>query len=85
MTDRAHTVREVAERYAVTGHTVLRWINSGELRAINVGRLPGSKKPRWRVTQEALEVFEIGRMPSPPTPRTRRRRAADNDVVEFYK
>ena len=52
------SVRDVCERLGVNEHTVLGWIRSGELRAVNVGRRPGGKKPRWRITQEALEAFE---------------------------
>ncbi len=44
-----YSVKDVAERYHVGIHTVLQWIASGELRAVNVGRKPGSKKPRCRV------------------------------------
>jgi excisionase family DNA binding protein len=40
------SVKDVAERYGVTPHTVLSWIASGELRAVNVGRRAGAKKPR---------------------------------------
>ena len=29
---------------------------------------PGAKKPRWRITQEALEAFELARTPTPPAP-----------------
>ena len=83
MTDRTLTVKELAERYGVTGHTVLRWIASGELRAINVGRRPGGKKPRWRITAEALETFELIRSHSPPPPRTRRKKR-QTEVTEFY-
>lgn len=78
-----YTVQDLQRRYGVTVHTVLGWIRSGELRAVNVGRRPGAKKPRWRVTQEALTAFEQLRTPIPPLPRTRRKRPAD--VIEFYK
>ena len=37
------TVRDLCERYGVSEHTVLGWIRSGELRAVNVGRKPGGK------------------------------------------
>jgi excisionase family DNA binding protein len=78
------SVRDLCERYAVSEHTVLGWIRSGELRAVNVGRRSGAKKPRWRITQEALEVFELARTATPPPPRMgRRKRPAD--VIEFYK
>jgi len=72
VTDRAVTVRELCERYGVGEHTVLAWIRSGELRAVNVGRRQGAGKPRWRVTAEALATFELLRTPQPPPPRTRR-------------
>ena len=83
MVDRALTVKELCERYGVGEHTVLGWIRSGELRAINVGRRPGARKPRWRASAEALAAFELLRTPSPPPPRTRRRKQS-TDIVEFY-
>lgn len=84
MVERALTVRDLTERYGVGEHTVLGWIRSGELRAINCGRRQGTKKPRWRITAEALSAFELIRTPSPPPPRTRRRKQQAN-VIEFYK
>jgi excisionase family DNA binding protein len=78
------TVRDLSDRYAVTEHTVLAWIRSGELRAVNVGRRIGTKKPRWRVTQEALDAFELARTPTPLPPRTRRRKRAEAGVIQFY-
>jgi excisionase family DNA binding protein len=83
MVDRALTVKELCERYGVEEHTVLGWIKSGELRAINVGRKPGSKKPRWRVTPEALATFELLRTTTPAPPRSRRHKQPA-DYVEFY-
>jgi hypothetical protein len=71
-------------RYRVSEHTVLGWIRSGELRAINVGRALGKKKPRWRITPETLEAFELLRMPTPPLPQIRRRKRPA-DVIEIYK
>ena len=71
MRDRALSVRDVTELYAVNEHTVLAWIRSGELRAVNVGRSPSKKKPRWRITSDALAAFdwvvvEPAYVPSPP-------------------
>ena len=77
------SVRDLCERYGVTETTALTWIRTGELRAINVGRRSGAKKPRWRVTEEALAAFEALRTPTPPVPRGRRRKPPD-DVIEFY-
>jgi excisionase family DNA binding protein len=78
------SVREVASRYAVSVHTVLTWIGSAELRAVNVARHPGAKRRRWRVTAEALAAWELTRTASPPLPRARRRRQPA-EVIEFYK
>jgi excisionase family DNA binding protein len=77
-------VRDICERFGVSEQTVLGWIRSGELRAVNVGRRPGAKKPRWRVTAEALAAFELARTPTPLPPRTRRRKRMD-DIIQFYK
>ena len=77
-----YTVQDIQQRYGVTEGTVLIWIRSGQLKALNVGRKPGAKKPRWRVTDAALAAFEALRTPTPPTPRTSRPRSAA--VVEFY-
>jgi hypothetical protein len=78
-----HTVRDVQARYGVTVHTVLGWIRAGELKAINVGRQPGARKPRWRITQAALDAFEALRTPAAPQPVARRRKQPAG-VIEFY-
>lgn len=78
------TVLDLQNRYGVTVHTVLGWIKTGELRAVNVGRRLGAKKPRWRITEEALQEFELLRTPNPPLPRARRRKR-QAEVIEFYK
>jgi hypothetical protein len=75
-------VRDIAERYGVTIPTVLAWINSGELRAVNVSRRAQSKKPRWRITSAALEAFERLRSITAAPPRPRRRQSLD--VISFY-
>lgn len=84
MYSRPFVVKEVAQLRRVSVGTVLGWIASGELRAINVARKLGSKKPRWRITEEALTEFEATRTAIPPAPKARRRRR-DPAVVEFYK
>ena len=77
------TVRDVCRRYGVTEHTVLAWIRAGELRAVNVGRRQGAKKPRWRITPESLEAFEARRTATPAPPRLRRR-TRPAEVIECY-
>ncbi len=75
-------VKDLCERYSVGEHTVLGWIRRGELRAIDVSRQRGGK-PRWRITREALEAFELSRTPTPPPPQMRRKKQSTN-VIEFY-
>lgn len=84
MVERTVSVNELAERYQVDPHTVLGWIRSGELRALNVGRRPGKKKPRWRITPEAIASFELTRASSPPPPPKTRRRKQQDDEINFY-
>lgn len=79
-----YTVKNIQERYGVSQHTVLHWLASGQLKCLNVGRDPGKKRARYRITQAQLDAFEALRTPTPPPPRTRRRKRS-SDVVEFYK
>jgi hypothetical protein len=79
-----HTIRDVMTRYCVTEATVLGWIHAGELPAINVGRKPGAKKPRWRITQAALDAFEAKRAASVAPAPARPRRKSDGYVPTFY-
>ena len=53
------TIREVAERLAVSERTVRRWIASGEL---TVRRLPGNGKKRAivRIEESVFETFMAG-------------------------
>ena len=66
------TVEAIAERYTVSAGTVLGWIKTGQLKAVNVGRAPGSKRPRWRVSAAALAAFEEARTPAPAARPARR-------------
>ncbi|AMV23763.1 Helix-turn-helix domain protein [Gemmata sp. SH-PL17] len=77
------TVPEVAKKFGVSEATVLAWITRGELKAVNVSRSARSKRPRWRISQAALEAFEAARTPSPPAP-TVRRSKQPADVIQFY-
>jgi hypothetical protein len=80
---RTYFVRDISERHGVSEQTVLAWIASGELRALNVSRRPDGKRPRWRVTQAALDVFEAARTVTPPAPRAQRRQRS-GDIIKFY-
>lgn len=48
------TPQEVAERLRVNLRTVYGWIESGELRALNVGN---DRRPTWRIDEDRLAEF----------------------------
>ncbi len=78
------TVRDLCDRYGVGEDSVLAWIRSGELKAMNVARSAKSKRPSWRISPEALAAFEAARTPEPPAPRAKRR-AKHAGIVQFYQ
>ncbi len=77
------TPPEVAEMLRVDQMKVHGWIKMGELQAINVAS-KGSKRPRWRIRQAALDAFLGGRT-FVPTPPVRRRQQKRRQVTEFFK
>lgn len=83
----SHDLKNVSAKYGVSVSTVSSWICNGELAAVNVSRNPASRKPRWRVTDEALAEFEKSRAAVTPTlkPPRRRRNKDDDGIIEFYK
>jgi excisionase family DNA binding protein len=78
-----HQIRDIAERCGVSERTVRAWIRAGELKAINLSRTPGSRRPRYRVTQAAIEAFEATRAAGVPAPRARGQKQS-GDMVRFY-
>lgn len=78
-----YSVADIAERHGVSVRTVTKWITTGELKGICVSKNPRSKKPRYRVREVDLELFETGRMPTPPAPRAPRRKR-EQGIIEFY-
>ena len=67
--ERHYSPPEIAESLRVDVHAVLGWIHSGQLVARKLGS--GTKRPRFRVAQSALERFLESRETTPPTPRRR--------------
>jgi hypothetical protein len=76
------TTADVAERLAVDVECVLALIAAGTLTAIDVRR-PGSKRPRWRITAEALADFETARTNRPTPPPARRQRRPQHVTTYF--
>ncbi len=59
------TPNEVAQRLRVNGNKVRGWIAAGRLEAANIAQ--GERgKPRYRVTQAALDAFLKSRSNRPP-------------------
>jgi transposase len=76
------SIKQLQERYGVGEHTVLGWIHSGLLRAIDISRVTSSR-PKWRITPEDLEAFEMRRSHKPPEPRKPRKSKKPERM--FYK
>ena len=75
--------KEIAEKYSVSVDKVIAWIRRGELDAFDVGTNPGSQKPRYRISESALEAFELRRSVAPLPTRQPRRRKMQN-VKEYF-
>ena len=54
------TPPEVAKIYRVKAATVINWIRTGQLRAINIARR-GTVRPRFRISVDSLEDFDRSR------------------------
>ncbi len=67
------TPPQYADVLVVADEKIIEFINSGELRAVNVAT-KGSKRPRWRITPEAIAEFEASRSNAPPPPKPKQRR-----------
>lgn len=58
--EKIFTTVELGKHWGVSAETVRRWIEAGELDAIDVsGR--AAKRPLWRITLTAVRAFEAQR------------------------
>ena len=83
MIDVALSPPEFAKRYGVNADKVRAWIKSGELRAVNVATNRSVGRPRWRITPEAAEAFELVRSAVAVKPQRRKRKRNEN-VIDFF-
>jgi transposase len=79
------SVKQLREHFGVGEGTILAWIRSGQLRAMDVARHQGGGRPKWRATESAVAAFEELRQISPTPDPVRRGRKSNDGVVEFYK
>lgn len=73
----------LARRLAVKPEKVRAWILRGELEAVDVSDRAGLGRPRWRISQQAIEKFLARRSAQPP-PKPVRRRRRDDDEVDYF-
>jgi excisionase family DNA binding protein len=83
------SVSQVAARLQVSSDTVLGWIRSGGLRAIDVTASGNGMRRHFRITEEALQEFlgsrEVRCSPSPRAAPARRRRETGSEQEEPIK
>lgn len=75
------SVPDVASVLGVNREKIRAWIRAGLLKAINVSAGP---RPRWRISQQALDEFLESRTSKPAARATRRRRTDSRLVEEFF-
>ncbi len=67
------TPPQYAKQLGIDQKKVIKWIRSGELKAIDACTRRGSK-PRYLIDLDAIAAFEAARAVQPPAPRARRQR-----------
>ena len=81
------TPPQIAQRLGVAPRKVIRWIVSGELRAMNLANR-GSRRPRYSVSLEALLEFEQLRTVVPEggdrVARSLRRQRSNNSTKDYF-
>jgi len=78
------STRQAATRLGVNPDKILRWIKTGEIKAINVAQKVGGR-PRYRIDPVDLAAFEARRLVRiQSSASVRRRKHAVQNVVEFF-
>jgi predicted site-specific integrase-resolvase len=77
------TPPEYARRLGVDPMKVIRWIRSGELRAINVAT-KANGRPRYVIDERDIEAFELRRSFVTPKKITRRRQQLPKDFIRYF-
>ena len=77
------TPPQYARELGVKDTTVLSWIRSGQLVAINVAK-HGTTRPRFRIHRSEAVAFEQARAAVPAPKVQRRRRRQPEGIIEFF-
>ena len=79
------TPPQLAKRYGVSTDKIVRWILAGELSAMNLATVT-TGRPRYKITQAAVEAFEARRaILSPPTRPRRKRHSLPAGFVRNFR
>ena len=62
-----YSVQEAATTLGVDDETILSWIHSCELPAVNITKKPNGKRPTWRIPERELGLVLLKRSNSKPT------------------
>jgi excisionase family DNA binding protein len=65
--EKYYSTNEAAKVLGIDDETVLAWIHSGQLPAVNVSKKPNGKRPTYRISQSALGRLLIGRQTQSPS------------------
>ena len=83
VTSRYLSPPQIARSRGVDVHKVAAWIESGELKAVNLATT-STGRPRWKVSPADLAAFEAARSATPAPKIARIRRRRDQLVEEFF-
>lgn len=78
-----YSIAQSAEILGVDGETVLAWVHSNQLPAVDISKKPNSKRPTWRIADADLGRFLIARrskVASNPTPKATKPKATKRYV-----
>lgn len=85
MSERAYlTPPQIASELGVQVGKILGWIARGELRAVNLAERANGKRPRWKISRQALDDFLAARTPTPPQTNKRRTKRRGSYEFEYY-
>lgn len=62
------TPPQIAKMTGASEDTVYGWIHSGELKAVNMSKIPDGERPRWRISRDDLDQFFEARANKPVQP-----------------
>lgn len=78
------TPPQLAKLWGISPNTIVSWIRSGQLRAIDISTRPGIGRPRYLIDRRDIVEFEERRQVKPPEPVRRRREKLPADFIHYF-